>query len=70
MHFLQLSFSTIWKYSHGLLATVRSEHQVLLVRDEYACYAGKARNRMKIFVVPGVDDVYCVIRSMSNVQRP
>jgi len=49
------------KYSYSLLATVRGEYQILLVRDEYASYAGKARNRMKIFVVAGVDYVQCVI---------
>src|SRR6267143_1656072 len=69
-HLLQFLLSAKWKYFHGLLPTVRSEHQVLLVRDENASYTGKIRNRMKIFVVVRVDYVHCVIRGMSNVQRP
>jgi len=38
------------KYSYCLLATVGSENQVLLVRDEYASYARKVRDRSEILV--------------------
>jgi len=56
------------KHSHSLLATVGSEHEILLIRNKDTCNPGEIRNRTQILVSARIDQVDRVVGCVGDVE--